>query len=98
MDKKIYKDPFILVLLGIIVMVDVYSKTAASQSATRLTNYFQYISALSFISLIIYMVLRPYLRRKHVKPVFGVSVSLLIGLFILIVLVFLAFGLAMSGG
>jgi hypothetical protein len=98
MDKKIYKDPFVLVLLSIIVIIGLYSQTAASQAPAGGARDLQGISGLSFISLIVYAVLRPYLRKKQVKLPIGIIASVVIALVVFIILLGLLFGLAMSGG
>ena len=98
MNKKIYKDPFVLILASIIVIVALHFQITASQAPDGLTNYLRYISALSLTSLIIYIIAMPYLRKKHIKPVFGISVSLLIGFLLLAAMGVLAFSLAMSSG
>lgn len=98
MNKKIYKDPFAIVLLAIIFIVGLYSQTAASLAHTNLTYYVTDVSGLAFISLIIYVVIRPYLRKKQINAKIVVPAILVAGIVILVIIGMLAFGLAMSGG
>lgn len=95
MDKKIYKDPFALTLLGILIAFGIYSRAMAGQATTGATYYLRLAGPISLVSLIVYVLIRPLLKGR-IKPVFRMVIAASLGL--LTVMVIAGFALSAMNG
>ena len=93
MNKKIYKDPFIILLLAVWLIGGFFSQRVYGSAASS----FQQLSIVAFLSLIIYIVARPFLSKRKIKPGVVIAISVGLGFLILLVVGMIALSAMNSG-